>query len=229
MPARDAELWRTILDHRLLDVHTAMPAEVKSFDPAAQTVDVQPLIKHVVQALDGTETVESYPELRAVPVQYPRAGGFVLCWPLIAGDPVTILFHEWSLDNYLEKGREDHPIDIGRHGAGARAGAVALPIGPYQASATISETIDALLIGEDGGAVIRVGDDGTVRIGATAAAVQAVALADNVEAQLQAIVDAITNGVPVAMDGGAALQASIVAGLAGVPGSVGSTKVEAEE
>jgi len=225
-PPRQAELWRLILNSRLLDVHTAMPGKVVSFDASAQTIVVQPLIKNVVKAPDGTETIESYPEIRSVPVLYPRAGGFIIAWPLAADDAVTILFNEWSIDQYLEKGTEDHPVDLDRH---KFSGAVALPMGPYKASNTISETIDALMIGEDGGAIIRIADDGTIRIASTAAAVQAVALADDVEAQLQVIVDAITNGVPTPNDGGAGLQATIVAALTDPVGAVGSTKVEVEE
>lgn len=225
-PPRNAELWRMVLDARLADVHTAIPAKVVKFDATAQTVDVQPLVKHVYTNVEGDDIVESYPQIRAVPVQYPRAGGFVLAWPLSVGDPVTILCHEWSLDTYREKGTEDRPHDTRRH---SFQGAVALPVGPYKASDTISETIDALYIGEDGGAVIRIASDGTVRIGATAGSVQSVALADEVEAQLQAIVDAISGAAVVAGDGGATFKTNIVAALSGVPGSVGSSKVEVEE
>jgi hypothetical protein len=226
MVPRDADLWRFVLDHRLLDVHTCMPAEVKSFDATAQTATLQPLIKHVVIGIDGTEIIESYPELRAVPVLYPRAGGYVIAWPLSVGDPVLVLFSEWAIGNYREKGREDHPILIDRHGL---SGAVALPIGPYKASDTISETIDALMIGYDGGAVIRIADDGTIRIGATAGDVQPAALAENVTDALQAIVDAIKGGVPTPQDGGAGLQATIVAALPDPVSGLGSTKVEVEE
>ena len=42
MIPRDAELWRTVLDHRLLDVHTALPATVVSYDAAGQTITAQP-------------------------------------------------------------------------------------------------------------------------------------------------------------------------------------------
>jgi hypothetical protein len=206
-----------------------MPAQVVSFDAAAQIVTVQPLIKHVVIGVDGEETVESYPEIRGVPVLYPRAGGFVIAWPLAVEDPVLLLVSEWSIDNYLEKGREDHPIDVRRHGL---SGAMALPVGPYQASSTISEIVDGLILGHDSGAVIRIADDGTVRIGATAGAVQAVALAADVKDRLdtiQSTFDAHIHTTTATVGTGPPGVISPPTSSIGALAEVGSSKVEVEE
>lgn len=159
--SRHADLWRRILDARIADVHTAMPGEVRAFDASAQTVTVQPLIQHAMRDSDGNDLIESYPEIRGVPVLYPRAGGFAMAWPLSVGDPVLILFAEWALTLYREKGSESHPGDLQKHGF---AGAMALPVGPYKASDTISETIDGLVVGYDGGALIRIKDDGSIGV-----------------------------------------------------------------
>lgn len=71
-------------------------------------------------------------------------------------------------------------------------------------------------------------DDGTVSLGAKAASDYA-ALASLVEAELDKIRNAIAAGVPVAMDGGAGLLASILANLSANPrGDVGSTTVKVE-
>lgn len=58
-------------------------------------------------------------------------------------------------------------------------------------------------------------------------AVEFVALANLVLAELTTLKDAISNAVPVAQDGGAALQTSIVAALSAWPGSVAAAKVKA--
>ena len=55
-----------------------------------------------------------------------------------------------------------------------------------------------------------------------------VALATKVLNELQTIVSAIVGGVPVAMDGGAALQTTIVAALNNPVPSIAATKVKAE-
>lgn len=68
--------------------------------------------------------------------------------------------------------------------------------------------------------------DGTISLGAKEADDFA-ALASMVETELDRIHDAIKNAVPGSMDGGAALQTTMVAGL-GVRGSVGSSVVKVQ-
>lgn len=57
----------------------------------------------------------------------------------------------------------------------------------------------------------------------------AVALAEKVATQLTALKTAITSAVPVPMDGGTSLKATILASLASWPGSVGSASVKAKD
>jgi hypothetical protein len=173
---RTAALWRKVLDTRLQQLHTALPCEVVSFDSTAQTVVCQPLIKSVEIDFDGNEIVESYPRLRDVPISWPRAGGFVIVFPLEAGDIVTVLFHEQDLGTFLETGTEDRALILDRHGL---SGAVALPQGPYPYADTVGETVDGLVAGYDGGAVLRIKDDGSIELGASAAAKKAVARKDD--------------------------------------------------
>jgi hypothetical protein len=62
-----------------------MPGEVVSFDPAKQTISVQPLYK---KRLNGVPT--TLPVLQEVPVRFPRMGGFVITTPVKPGDKVTL-------------------------------------------------------------------------------------------------------------------------------------------
>lgn len=64
----------------------------------------------------------------------------------------------------------------------------------------------------------------TKHIVGDASAAKALAIAELVEARIQTIVDAITNAVPVPQDGGAGLQATIVAELTGATQPVGCSK-----
>jgi hypothetical protein len=160
-----AELMRRVLDSRLLDVHTAMPGKVLAWYPTTQTVDVQPQVKHVIEADDGdVSSAESYPRLRGIPVAFPRFGGYMVASPLSVGDFVTVLFHEWSLDRFLSQGLEAHPVDAARHGW---AGAVAVPCGPFPQSAPITETLDGLVVGKDGGTCLKVDAAGILHLGDT--------------------------------------------------------------
>lgn len=184
MTPREAELWRRILDARLLEVHTALVCRVETFDAAAQTVDCKPMVKAIVRTRDGQELEESYPLLRSVPVAFLRGGGYFAACPLVAGDFVTVIFHEWSIDRFRDTGGEVHPVDVGRH---SFAGAWAIPAGPYPTSAPIGETLDGLVVGKDGGTLLRIGADGVAKIAAAADAPAALAKAQATEDRLAAL------------------------------------------
>lgn len=236
---RDAELWRRIIDSRLLDVHTALPCKVTAFDATAQTVDVQPQIKNVIEVLDEDDVVESYPPILSVPVIYPRTGATLLAFPLEVDDIVTVVFNEWSIDRFQEEGTEKHPVDLGRHSFN---GAVAFPGGPYPTSAPISETVDGVLLGYDGGALVRINDDGTMELGTTGAAKQAAALAADTKAEIDALRSTVDSLVTAYNAHTHITTATVSAGAPGVlnptlstgtppavVNDVGSTKVEVEE
>lgn len=229
MIPRGPELWRQILESRMLDLHTAMVCEVVSFDAAAQTANVQPLVKHVIRSTNGPDFQEDYPQLLNVPVVYPRCGKFFVAFPLEVGDFVTVVFNEWSIDRFIEKGTGGHPGDLARH---SLAGAVAYPGGPFPKTAPITEDLDGLVIGNDGGAVIRITEAGMISLGATAGTKQPIALADDVKDQLDGIkadLDLIKVHVhPTAAPG----PPSVSPGLAGMtyaPATVGSSIAEVEE
>lgn len=231
------ELLRRVIDARLSDVHTSMPGKVASFDAVAQTVDVQPMIKNVISGPEG-ETEESYPVIRSVPVTYPRSGTFVMAYPLVAGDFVMIHFAEWSIDYFMEKGLEAHPVDLERH---AFSGATASPCGPYPSASPIVETIDGLIVGHDGGAVLRIKDDGTIAMGSTAGTKQPAALGDDTKSEINALrttVAAAVNALALHVHPTAATGPPSIAtpGVGGMPvsapptvGDVGSSKVSVEE
>lgn len=235
---REAELWRRVMDARLMDVHTALPCEVRSFDATAQTVDVQPLVKNVLKDPDGTELEESYPLIRAVPVIYPRCGTYILAFPLVAGDVVTVVFNEWSVDQVIEKGNETHPVDLQRH---AFSGAVAFPGGPFSKDDPVSETVDQLLLGEDGGMLLKIDSSGNAVIASTGASTQPVALADDVLSRLDDLKTTLNNFISNHDAPNSHITTATV-GMGGpgvittVPGTphgaiteVGSAKVEVEE
>ena len=230
-----AETLRRILASDRLDLHTGLPCRVEAFYPEGPTVDVQPLIKNVLRDPDGTESVSSYPVIRNVPVQYPRCKRFVLAFPLEKGDSVEVLFNERSIDRVYEQGREVHPGDLEKHGF---SGAVAYPGFSFKSQPVVEDISEDLVVGVDGGAVLRVKLDGTVQVGATESDKQPAALAGSVKTQLDALAQdnalktvLLTTWVVAPTDGGGALKLA-AASWAGSPvavSEVGSSKVEVEE
>lgn len=81
------------------DMWGEMPGKVVGFDAANQTISVQPLYK---KRLNGVPT--DLPVLEAVPVRFPRAGGFVITSPIKVGDRVTLRPQMRSSEGYETDG-----------------------------------------------------------------------------------------------------------------------------
>ena len=94
-----------------LNLHTALPAKVVSFDPANQTVTLAIQIK--MQLADGTGA--DIPPLVDVPVSFPRGGGFAVTFPLKAGDEGIAIFSERCIDGWWHSGRASLPLDFRLH------------------------------------------------------------------------------------------------------------------
>lgn len=94
-----------------LNLHTALPAKVISFDPAKQTVTLAVQIK--MQLSDGGGA--DIPPLVDVPVSFPRGGGFAVTFPLKAGDEGIAIFSERCLDGWWQSGGASLPLDFRLH------------------------------------------------------------------------------------------------------------------
>lgn len=221
------EVLRAAIDSRLQEVNTALPGQIDTYDALTQKASVKPLLKNTIQLDDGSELTEDLPIITDVPVAFPRSTNFKVTFPLKKGDYVLLVFNQRSIDQYMQKGSDTDPVDFRMH---QLADAVAYP-GFYPTTATLKKSdADDMVLGHDiNTAVIHLKEDGTIHLAAKEAA-DAMALASKVEADFQAVVDAITNAVPLPQDGGAQLQAQIVAALssAGVPNPVGSEIVKAD-
>lgn len=90
-----------------LDLHTAMPGIIESFDAVKQTASVQPAVRRIFKRTDGEDVFlvpEALPLLINVPVQFPRGGGFSLTFPVTKGDECLLVFCERSIDNWHQYG-----------------------------------------------------------------------------------------------------------------------------
>lgn len=184
--SRQADVLRAILSSELLDVHTALPGRVRSYDASAQTADVVLGARRVVPASDedvDEDTSEEYPILVAVPVVWPRGGGYRLHAPLAAGDGVLVVFPESSIDRWLDSGDAGDPSITTRHGID---GAIAIPGLGFRGSKITSAPTDGLVVGKDGGPDVKI-TSSEVRAGGTLALAEAA----DVKAHLAAISTAI--------------------------------------
>lgn len=216
-----AEVIRRAIDARMIDVHTALPGRVESYDAATQTADVKPLIKRVIRTRQGAPVEEPLPVIPNIPVVFPGAGEFFISFPVQVGDTGLIIFCERNLDRWREvEGEDVNPGDQSMH---PLSGATFHP-GLRPSNQALGDADGTnMAFGKDGGFVGHVtSDDVELPAGST----EFLARADRVEAGLQDIVDAITNAAVGSGDGGALYKSNMIALLTNPVASTESDKVK---
>lgn len=148
---------REVLDARVAEIHTALPAQIVAYYADHQTADVQPMVKDAYYDTDGNLKVRSFPVLPSVPVAFLRGGGYFVALPLEKGDTGMLIFSELPLDRWRSSGQEAHPVNARRHGAG---NAVFYPGVRPRAQKLDEDGVDThLVLGKEGGAQVHVKDD----------------------------------------------------------------------
>ena len=94
------------LEAHSMDLHTALPGRVVSYDAATQTAVCQPGIQVIFRATGPVDL----PQLVDVPVYFPRGGGFVLTFPVRVGDECLLVFAERAIDVWWQKGGTQVPV-----------------------------------------------------------------------------------------------------------------------
>jgi len=193
-----AEAVRSTVSSALLDVHTAQPGRIKSYDRSTQTCEVQPLLQRVLPARDeeDEDVTEDPPILVSVPVVWPRVGSYYLHMPLSEGDLVLLVFSEGDTNGPRQSGQLSRPSTVRRH---SMSGAVALP-GYFQRSDAISPGAN-LELGHTNGTLLEITDT-LVKCGG------ALALAEypNLNVHLSAIAAALDALVTAVTSGGTTAQ-----------------------
>ncbi len=212
------EVLEAVIKSRLLELHTAIPGKVVSYDAATQTAEVAPVVLRAEPKEDGGNTLTPLPSIPNVPVSWHRGGGAALTMPLAAGDHVLLIFNEAAIGHWRASGELAPPGDLRRHSLGYP---YAVPGGAPESQALT----DAAGPGE---VVLTVGDN-VFRVGGASA--EMVALADLVQQALDKIqqtFDLHTHPVPGVTAGPAAVVASPTATLIATLGPVAATKLKAE-
>jgi hypothetical protein len=153
------ELISDAIGARLEDVHVALPGKVTAYDAARQLVDVQPQVKRVVYNEDGEKTLETLPVIPAVPLGFPRGGGYMVTFPVAPGDFVLLVMCDRSIDAFMQSGNVADPGDERLHGL---QNAVAYP-GVYPAGHALSDAhASNMVVGKTGGNQIHITSAGVL-------------------------------------------------------------------
>ena len=90
---------KNTVSKNLKGVHTAMPGEILSYDPATGLATVQPKMKY--KKPDGT-TID-FPQVNGVPVWFPQGNNqkATIAYPVKPGDGCLIIVGEQSLDYWM--------------------------------------------------------------------------------------------------------------------------------
>ena len=97
-----------------INMRVAAPGIIQSFNSTEQTVTVQLAIRERIN-MDGELTWQEIPLLLDVPVVFPRAGSYVLTFPVQAGDECLVIFGDSCMDAWWQSGGIQNQIDCRRH------------------------------------------------------------------------------------------------------------------
>ncbi len=104
------EALKVMVESYLNHIRVAIPAMIVQFDPQKQTASVQPTIKDTLQG-----KFVSLPELSDVPVQFPKAGGYSLTFPVKTGDECLLVFSDMCIDSWWQSGGIQNQAEKRRH------------------------------------------------------------------------------------------------------------------
>lgn len=103
------------IDSAMLNLHTALPAIIISFDADERTVTAQPTIQRVFSEGEGLSGAHNLPPCVDVPVVFPMGGGYELTFPVNAGNECLLIFAERCIDGWFTTGQPTPPQDYRKH------------------------------------------------------------------------------------------------------------------
>lgn len=159
----DAEqAMRLVLDGRQSCIWTAMPGIVQSVDLAAMTCEIQPAIQGTIEDENGKLQSVNLPLLVDVPIVFPGAGGFVITFPIAAGDEVLVVFGSRCIDAWWQSGGIQRPMEARMHDL---SDGFAIPGPRSQPKKVSSISATAVQIRNDAGdAYIEIAPDGKIKL-----------------------------------------------------------------
>ena len=95
------------IDQKIKGLHTALPAHIVKYSPASKRATVKPAIS--LRMTDGSVVPRAL--IADVPVLHPSGGGYLVHLPLVAGDPVMLIFSERGISKF-KKAFAHSPPDL---------------------------------------------------------------------------------------------------------------------
>lgn len=95
------------------DLRCAAPGIIRSFDPIEQTVKVQIALKELIY-VEGKMSSVAIKELLDVPIVFPRAGNFVMAFPVTEGDECLVIFADMCIDSWWKLGEEKNSPQVSK-------------------------------------------------------------------------------------------------------------------
>jgi hypothetical protein len=151
------ETINQLIDAKLVNIHTSIPAIVEAYNAQNKTVDVIPAIKR--KRITGE--IETIQRINNVPIAYYQSENAIFSFPLQKGDSVQLIFNERSIDKWRKSGGLVFPDDIRKFDL---SDAVAYPTLKYNGSGLEADS-DHLMI-KNGNSQIRL-SNGSVEIKGT--------------------------------------------------------------
>jgi hypothetical protein len=93
---------KALIESRIDEIHTALPAKIRSYDAKTMYAEVILLNK---KELEGEQV--QIPPVVEVPVAHFNAGNFIIRPPYSKGDIVQVIFNERALDKLLISGKSE--------------------------------------------------------------------------------------------------------------------------
>lgn len=155
-----AATLRFAFNQMVKSLHTAMPGEIVSYDPATRRATVFGLL----DVVDVDNVRHPRPTISDVPVVFPSGGGHQLIFPLAAGDPVLLVYSMRGIGNWKVSGGRSEP-DPGEFYN--EDDVIAIPGFGAHPAASPAVAGAAVLQSADGGSYVAVGNDGVRIVGAT--------------------------------------------------------------
>lgn len=187
------EIVNAGLDSLRNALYVSMPGSVIAYHADTQTADVQPMVNDVRFDLDtGAVVFEPWSVIQAVPVCWPRFGGFVVVGALAQYDQVVLEAFDLDPGPWRAQGRSGkpaNPADVRRLGGNYWRCVPTDLTGPIQSA----PSSPGMVIGPDGKVAQIVFDGSTISLGA--GSTDHVALASKVDACMTAIATHVHTGV----------------------------------
>lgn len=130
-----ADVIKMAIESDKVDNHTALPAEVISFD---STLGVCSALISINRVVDDTEF--EFPVLEGIPVVFPASASAGFTFTLAKGDGVLLIFSERNLDKWKSFGTGFPPVDSRFFDI---SGAVAIPGLNHKLSPRVPPQADA--------------------------------------------------------------------------------------